>query len=184
MFGRRCDMTAEEVCTSVSAKLSLMIAFLANAKPARVSYNRACTKVRVGLRFDGKAVMIDVAVEEMLTGDSDYKFMDKLFSRFGLSSEWARHKHDAGYKAQLEMKKELERRGGKAGFEALEEALYELHKSGVPQKKRAARRVQGDLARALSAVRRARKSGATVRQLNKLVRDVLGEEAVLEVQSS
>ena len=74
------------------------------------------------------------------------------------------------------------RRGGGRGFSQLAAQLRTLRVSREPEKKREARKIQGDLNRALAAMRAARRSGATLRQLNKLTRTVMAEEAVEHVQ--
>lgn len=172
-------------CNLHAAKVSLIVAFLANAKPLCPKYNKACTAIRLGLRFGKKIVTFQSDIEVLMSDNPDIKLMDRLFHRFGLGSQWHIQKQQIPRYATLcDMKKELKKRGGSAGFDLLENMCYDLKKSGVPQKKRTAVILRNELARAQSAVRKARKSGATVRQLNKLVRTVMGEEAVAEVQGS
>jgi hypothetical protein len=69
-------------------------------------------------------------------------------------------------------------------MDLLDKQIRETLATGWPQKRRDARKVQGELNRALAHLRKARKSGATVRQMSKLVRTILGEEAVVEVQAA
>ena len=82
------------------------------------------------------------------------------------------------------MRTELRRRGASRGIDLLDEQIRAALATGKPQQKRDARKARGELNRALAHLRKARKSGATVRQMNKLVRTIVGEEAVQETHES
>lgn len=176
---------AQDFCDEHAARVSHIVAFLANAKTVRPSYNKPCTKMRVGLRVDKTIVKIEVDVDRMSDWELEEKLTKALFKKFGLGREfsrWSNARERVFRRPREETRKELVRRGGGAGLDRLICQVRRLKASKVPQKKMRARRVQGDLNRALSHLKVARKSGATIRQLYKLVRTVMAEEAVAEVQ--
>lgn len=181
--------TTKEFCDENAAKASLIVAFLANAKLVKPSYNKSFTIVYVGLRFDKKTVKVAARIPDLDQFDADSQLIWSLFKKFGLRLEWrdwsqSRSRSIMRHYIQREMKEELVRRGGGRGFSQLAAQLRTLRISREPEKKREARKIQGDLNRALAAMRAARRSGATLRQLNKLARTVMAEEAVEHVHES
>lgn len=177
---------AKEFCDSNAEKVDRLVAFLASAKVCRVAYGRSGADVRVGLR-SGRTI-VEVWDKSPLDNFLAWTlFLDKAFKKFGLDSEWRKWRNQRKRvwgSAYNEAHSELKRRGGSSGLAKLSEA----GEKAVKDKKRLQMMrdalVQADLNRSLAFLRKARASGATVRQMNKLIKTVLAEEAMREVQES
>lgn len=192
-FGRRQARSAAagQFCADNAAQAASALSFLNRARPCRAQYNARCTKLLLGLRLGGRKVSVQVPIVDrdprynyFETGDWRDAFLLALLRSFGLEAKWLSFKRQQRFwTSNASLLEELRRRGGKSGLDAIDSQLSELLQSGEPQRKRDERRRQGELNRALAFLRRARKLGATSRQMKKLVSQIMAEEAVLEVQN-
>jgi len=182
----------EEFCRAHNAKISDLVAFLANARSEKLSYNKTFTRLTFALRRGDKRVFVRVPIVD---ADPKYKrtypvdewkddLIKALLLSFGLMHEYRSFRWPQSWGCLSSILEELRRRGGKNGFDLVGDAIQEALDSGEPQQKRDARKRQAELNRALAHLRKARKLGATARQMTKLVRTILGEEAVMEVQTT
>lgn len=182
----------EEFCKTHNAKVSDLVAFLANARLGRVVFNKSYTKMTLCLRRGKKRVSVEIPVVDRdprfktfdLGDDWTEKLMMNLVRSFGLGYDWSSFRWPVSWGMKSSMVQEVKRRGGSSGFDLLDERIQDLLGSGEPQRKRDERKRQGELNRALAHLRKARKLGASARQMAKLTRTILAEEAVAEVQAA
>jgi hypothetical protein len=173
-FGK--DFDAKKHCDENAAKLSLAVAFMANAKLLRVVPNEACTRVVVRMRLGKKVVRVEVDADSPYS--TEEKLLDKVLRKFGVPRPWT-----WSTKCSRDIVKEMERRGA-LGFERARDAVYRFCDSKALEKTRKDHKVQGELNRARAVLKNARAAGATPRQMRKLISQIMAEEAVAEVQSS
>lgn len=173
------DFDAKKHCDEHAAKLSLAVAFMANAKVLKVKPNEACTQIIVRMRLGKKIVRVEV------DADSPYgakeKLLDKVLRKFGVPRPWSSWTWRT--KIAQDVIKEMERRGAD-GFKLAEDATRRFCDGAAFEKKRADHKIRGELNRALASLRNARAAGATPRQMRKLISQIMAEEAVAEVQSA
>lgn len=182
----------EEFCMAHPAKVADLVAFLANAKLLRMTYNKARTRMMLGLRRGDRTVRVSVPIVDRHpkyncfdTGEWKDDFLAALLRSFSLGHEWRAFKsRQSSWMSNSGLLEEIRRRGGRNGLELLDAQVSERLQSGEPQKVRDERRRTGELNRALASLRKARKLGATPRQMRKLVSQIMNEEAVMEVQAA
>jgi hypothetical protein len=181
---------AKNFCDLHAKGVGLLVAFLANAKLGRPSFNKPGTRMMLELRHGKKRVRVSVFVCDkdkwgsFDLGTWEEHLMDRLFFAFGLGDALRvlRNGPDR-YSMHRLLREELARRSGVNVFRDVEDAATETLATGAPQAKLKKRACQGELNRALAHLRKARKLGATPRQMKKLVSQIMAEEAVLEVQN-
>ena len=182
-------MDAKEFLDLNPRQAARIVAFLASARAEPVRLNAACTVLTATLRWGRKRICTTAPVQEKRSwgwnlGEWDDKAVDSLMAAFGLGGTWkAMRRSSERYSVHRNVREELVRRGGCGGLDLLEATIRRAMASGKPLEKQRARKARGELNRALAHLRLARKSGATARQMGKLVRTVLAEEAVREVQT-
>jgi hypothetical protein len=180
----------QEFCAMHEDKVALAVAFLANAKPIKMSYNRTRTKMVLGLVHGARKVTVQVPIVDKHPSSDFFEageWMDSLLlavlRSFGLKRNWEKFKSMRPlWVNHFVLTEEIWRRGGKKGFNLIDKQIHNLLKSGKPQKDRDAWKIQAELNRALAFLRRARKFGATPRQMRKLTSIILTEEIVMEIQ--
>lgn len=173
------DKTAQDFCDEHAAKLSLAVAFLANAKVLKVVPNEAHTRVVVRMRLGKKIVRVEVDADSPY-GAKD-KILEKVLRKFGVPRPWNSCVWET--KMKSDVIKEMERRGAD-GFKAAEDVVNRFCRSAAFEKTRANHKIQGELNRARAALKNARAAGATPRQMRKLISQIMNEEVVAEVQSA
>jgi len=182
----------EEFCSAHADKVADLVAFLANAKLLRMAYNKTRTRMVLGLARGDRKITVQVPIVDRHpkyncfdTGEwKDKDLVQALLSAFGLRSDWDAFKRSkSSWMSNAGLIEERRRRGGRRGLEMLDEQATELLQSGEPQRKRDERKLAGELNRALACLRKARKLGATPRQMRRLVAHIMAEEAVVEVQN-
>lgn len=182
----------EEFCAAHPDKVADLVAFLANAKLLRMTYNKTRTRMVLGLVRGDRKIAVQVPIVDRHpkydcfdTGEwKDKDLVQALLSAFGLRGDWDAFKRSkSSWMSNAGLIEELRRRGGRRGLEMLDEQATELLQSGEPQRKRDERKLAGELNRALACLRKARKLGATPRQMRRLVAHIMAEEAVVEVQN-
>jgi len=181
----------EEFCSAHADKVADLVAFLANAKLLRTAYNKTRTRMVLGLRRGDKKVAVQVPIVDrhpkyncFEAGDWKEDLLLAALQAFGLSWEWKNFKQrQSSWMSNSNLLEELRRRGGKRAFDLVDDQVMEQLQSGKPQKVRDERKRAGELNRALACLRKARKLGATPRQMKGLVNHILAEEAVAEVQN-
>lgn len=185
--------SAKTFCDLNAKKVSQIVAFLANAKLGRSRFVKPYTSIVFTLKHGNKSVWAKVPVVDPSPpkrgvrefGDWEEKMLDRLFSAFKLGGAWNLFKSGpVRWSAHSLMLVELCRRGGSCGIDLLRDIVHGSMESRNLHAKRDAHRRQGELNRAMAHLRKARKLGATSRQMNKLARTILAEEAVEQVQGS
>lgn len=173
------DFNAKEFCDENTAKLSLAIAFMANAKILKVVPNKVLTRAIVRVKHGKKLLCVEVGIDSPYTVKE--RLLYKVLRKFGVPRPWT--SWTWRIRCEKKMLDEMERRGA-TGFGRAEHAVDRLCWSKAFEEMKKNHKIQSELNRALATLKNARAAGATPRQMHKLINQIMNEEIIAEVQAS
>ena len=186
----RLQEKAAEVLDKHPAEAKAMTAFAANAKIGKLTFDRSTMRIAFTARCGARRIRISIHVPadaELQVQDllecSDC-VLEALLRAFGLKKAWPNLCGIGRGECAAAMRCEIVDRGGRTLFKLALIKLTMFMIDGKPQRAIKARCAQGNLNRATAFLRKARKAGATKKQMILAVRQILAEEAAAEVYAS
>lgn len=171
-------------------RVKAILVFLSNSEITQPVYNLACTKVRLGLKFGSRTVRVEFETDpngSFFGANYSAKLAESIFKNFRLRQPFRSmiNSKIGWYSGAYEhVVNGLVRGGGVEGFVLMGGQIDLMRARNDVFKMRKARKIQASLNCVDSAMRYAVKDGASVAQLQKLVRMIAAEKSIEKIHNT